>query len=80
MGLLFTQQVVLPRLGYINDAITWRSLRNDRTSRKVMCVREVNDLVGHDHADSKFSLTQLEAAHPLLPEGNGQFFRLSRPP
>ena len=45
-----------------------------------MCVREVNDLVGHDHADSKFSLTQLEAAHPLLPEDNGQFFRLSRPP
>ena len=45
-----------------------------------MCVREGNDLVGHDHADSKFSFTQLEAAHPLLPENNGQFFRLSRPP
>ena len=45
-----------------------------------MCVREDNDPVHNDHADSKFFLNQLEVAHPLLPENTGQIFHLSRPP
>ena len=55
IALLFTRQVVLPRLSYNNDPITRRSRRNDRTSREVMRVREANDLVRNNQADSNFS-------------------------
>ena len=55
IALLFTRQVVLPRLSCNNDAITRRSRRNDRTSREVMRVREANDLVRNNQADSNFS-------------------------
>ena len=40
------------------------------TSREVACVCVsvcVRDLVGNDHADSKFSWNQLEVVHTLLP-------------
>ena len=43
-----------------------------------MCVREANDPVRNDHADSKFSWNQSEVAHPLLSENTGQFLALSR--
>ena len=45
-----------------------------------MCVREANDPVRNDHADSKFSWNQSEVAHPLLSENTGQIFYSSRPP
>ena len=45
-----------------------------------MYVREANDPVRNDHADSKFSSNQSEVAHPLLPENTGQIFYSSRPP
>ena len=40
-----------------------------------MCVREANDLVRNDQADSKFSWNQQEFVHPLLPENTSQNFR-----
>ena len=42
-----------------------------------VCVR---DLVGNDHADSKFSWNQLEVAHALLPENTGQISTYPDPP
>ena len=43
-----------------------------------MCVRESNNPVRNDHADSKFPWNQLEVAYPFLPENTGQIFQLPR--